>query len=143
MPPAAYPNVNHLPFLLWALAALGLYLGWRALYPAKCVRVSPGTLTAWNVIRVAIAYSLGGLPFREAYNEDVPLYFWRSTRGAGRAAVPARIAARSWRPCGSAHGARAARADAGTRACGPRGGASARRGTLASGHTLAAGNMAR
>jgi hypothetical protein len=144
MPPAAYPSVNHLPFLLWALAAFlvrrgsargGLqawrvvsfgvlafvslfqyepvaamslcvlgwlahaeplpdarkrlalalgsaallyaacYAGWRLKYPTSYDGAMVGELSLWNVLRVAIAYGVGGLPFCQAFHDAPRLRF--------------------------------------------------------------------
>lgn len=153
MPPAAYPSVNHLPFLLWPLAAwliaracrrgsvgsgalllgfwliaflsfvqyepvagmsfcvLGwlvydtplprlrkrlaltlagaalaygvLYVGWRIYYPTSYDGLMQGELSLRRVLQVTVAYTVGGLPFSEAYGHTEPLRFGDPRVGEG------------------------------------------------------------
>lgn len=144
MPPAAYPSVNHLPFLLWALAAylvrrksarggernwgtvvafgvlafvalfqyepvaamslcifgwlayaeppalrrrltvalggaaisyLAAYVAWRMRFPTTYDGAMAGSLSLWKVLKVIVAYTVGGLPFCGAYSDSLPLRF--------------------------------------------------------------------
>jgi hypothetical protein len=59
--------------LWYALAAavclnLAVYIGWRLIHPTQYSGVTLGSPSAWDVLRVTVAYTVGALPFCESYS---------------------------------------------------------------------------
>lgn len=74
-----------------ALVYGAIYLGWRLRFPSAYEGAVAGSFSPWNVLRVVIAYSVGGLPFCEAYSDAIPIRFGDTHVGETFLRLPAEL----------------------------------------------------